>query len=1146
MAVLLRTSCFVLIGISPLLSSAQSFEILEPDLNGATRISGNGSVIAGTFVVSLDSIQAFRWQDGLLTPLEDLPGGPFSADVDAISLDGRMVAGWSRTEVGDKSNVIRPAVWVEAEAPITFELPPSVDEEDCEDADLEAGIRSIAADTSVFAGVASGGVDGDCSARHRLVVWNRGGIVDFEDLEGIQAVEGVAVDPLRVIGVAESGPLRNWFWDGQLKALTMSGTEPRVRDMTSDGLTLVGYAKGGTTWFRATIDSTGAILNEEILEWAESDSVVGGSVNGVSDDGEVIIGYARLPSNLGTTVEAAIWTQQSGLQLLDDFFADLCIDLDGWKTTNGVDISADGRFIIGTAVRDGERRTFRAEIPRELLGKGSLDCECSLDVFVLTGEGEFIDFDDASNWDRNQVPGDDDFLTLPLRADTFVVTAGHPYGALEVQGDAVLLNSLDSKNFQLLGPCGEALVISGRNEIDGPGSFLEIQAAEATIDGAIVIPGRPDSFGNLALASSLLKSEEEILVDLGNFDSYAEVDVEDGGEWITPSAEIRLHAGAVTLVNEARMEVATLTMGISSEEDSFSLLEVEDNSIIKTGSLIAGARGYAGLTLSGNSSIEVNYFETSSNPGASSDFLLEQGSLLEAKEAVIGKRDTSLIDVRESAFLIYNEALTLGEESGGAGTIEVEGFFGSIEESNVFVSGEDGDGTIILKEGATGSVFWMIVGMEESGFGLVEVHGQEGKEDPDLRASLLEVGVNGEGVLQLFDGWVKVDDDDEDENLAALIVGSLRAGEGTLELNGTSDLEVNKLVVGQEGRGDLKVMDDGDIDANLIIVGDSLGEGGFGSMNVSGNSFVSANGMCVGCIDGVGLLGVIQGGSVHTNFLQVGQNGSVSGNVATVMTIQPSTTTPKRSDRHGIVTGALYLAAGAKIDVDTLTVEDGILGGTYTWPADFTNTGTLSPGNAPETPGNFTIAANYTQTSNGTLDIDLGGLAPGDEHDVLSVTGTAELDGVLRVGRIGGYVPKVGDRYQILSANGVTGAFSVVEVEDLVVSVDYERDGVLVEVVSTVNAESEPEIPARFAMETNYPNPFSGVTAIPFALPEASHVRLTIYDMYGRMVDEVPDGLRSAGRHEVIFDASSLASGTYLYRLEAGSFHASRRMVVVQ
>lgn len=75
-------------------------------------------------------------------------------------------------------------------------------------------------------------------------------------------------------------------------------------------------------------------------------------------------------------------------------------------------------------------------------------------------------------------------------------------------------------------------------------------------------------------------------------------------------------------------------------------------------------------------------------------------------------------------------------------------------------------------------------------------------------------------------------------------------------------------------------------------------------------------------------------------------------------------------------------------------------------------------------------------------------------------------------------------------------------------------------------------LPADYALMDAYPNPFNPSTLIGYALPEAVHVRLSVFDMLGRKVHTLVDGRRPAGIHEVVFEAGNLPSGTYLYRLE--------------
>jgi hypothetical protein len=90
--------------------------------------------------------------------------------------------------------------------------------------------------------------------------------------------------------------------------------------------------------------------------------------------------------------------------------------------------------------------------------------------------------------------------------------------------------------------------------------------------------------------------------------------------------------------------------------------------------------------------------------------------------------------------------------------------------------------------------------------------------------------------------------------------------------------------------------------------------------------------------------------------------------------------------------------------------------------------------------------------------------------------------------------------------------------------------------------------PLEFALQGAFPNPFNPTTTIRFALPEASRVALTVYDINGRQVWAMnPTSANlGSGSHEITFDGSSLASGVYLYSLSAGSHHATGKMVLLK
>ncbi|MCP4633197.1 MAG: T9SS type A sorting domain-containing protein [candidate division Zixibacteria bacterium] len=90
--------------------------------------------------------------------------------------------------------------------------------------------------------------------------------------------------------------------------------------------------------------------------------------------------------------------------------------------------------------------------------------------------------------------------------------------------------------------------------------------------------------------------------------------------------------------------------------------------------------------------------------------------------------------------------------------------------------------------------------------------------------------------------------------------------------------------------------------------------------------------------------------------------------------------------------------------------------------------------------------------------------------------------------------------------------------------------------------EDNPEIPIATELLGNYPNPFNAQTTISFNLRSADNVNLSVYNLGGQKVETLVNGYREAGYHAVNFDASTLSSGVYFYKLQIGSFVTTKKM----
>jgi len=88
--------------------------------------------------------------------------------------------------------------------------------------------------------------------------------------------------------------------------------------------------------------------------------------------------------------------------------------------------------------------------------------------------------------------------------------------------------------------------------------------------------------------------------------------------------------------------------------------------------------------------------------------------------------------------------------------------------------------------------------------------------------------------------------------------------------------------------------------------------------------------------------------------------------------------------------------------------------------------------------------------------------------------------------------------------------------------------------------------PSGYVLEQNYPNPFNPSTTIRYAIPQSAQVSLKVYDVLGREVATLVNARQSAGVYVANFDATALPSGMYFYRLQAGSFSETRKMMLIK
>jgi hypothetical protein len=95
-------------------------------------------------------------------------------------------------------------------------------------------------------------------------------------------------------------------------------------------------------------------------------------------------------------------------------------------------------------------------------------------------------------------------------------------------------------------------------------------------------------------------------------------------------------------------------------------------------------------------------------------------------------------------------------------------------------------------------------------------------------------------------------------------------------------------------------------------------------------------------------------------------------------------------------------------------------------------------------------------------------------------------------------------------------------------------------------AIEKPRVAEQYSLDQNYPNPFNPATTIKYQIPSTSRVTLTVFDILGREVATLVNEVQDAGFKSVQWEAGGVASGVYLYRLQAGSYVSTRKLVLMK
>jgi uncharacterized GH25 family protein len=161
------------------------------------------------------------------------------------------------------------------------------------------------------------------------------------------------------------------------------------------------------------------------------------------------------------------------------------------------------------------------------------------------------------------------------------------------------------------------------------------------------------------------------------------------------------------------------------------------------------------------------------------------------------------------------------------------------------------------------------------------------------------------------------------------------------------------------------------------------------------------------------------------------------------------------------------------------------------------------------------------------------------------------------------YLTNQSNYYKYSSSNDMNGNYFFTQVREYgsyilsfkIGDIQYDTTVVLeegkifdlhIDIGTVLSTTGDLESPTTYSLSQNYPNPFNPTTTIQYSIPKDEFVKLTVYDVAGKVIKELVSGHKTAGSYSVEFNATDYASGTYYYKLEAGEYKNIQKMMLIK